>query len=50
VFLVYITFDTRGRYVVLDTSHEKRITILDFHEQLRKRITDAFERGDCPLA
>jgi hypothetical protein len=50
VFLVYITFDTRGRYVVLDTSHEKRITIPDFHEQLRKRITDAFKRGDCPLA
>jgi hypothetical protein len=50
VFLVYITFDTRGRYVVLDSSKEKRITILTFHDQLRKRITDAFKRGDCPLA
>lgn len=50
VFPVYITFDTRGRYVVLDSSKEKRITILTFHDQLRERITDAFKRGDCPLA
>jgi hypothetical protein len=49
-FLVYITFDTQGRYVVVDNIHGKRITRLDFHQLLRKRITDAFKRGDCPLA
>jgi hypothetical protein len=49
-FLVYITYDTQGRYVVVDNIHGKRITKPDFHQLLRKRITDAFSRGDCPLA
>jgi hypothetical protein len=49
-FLVYLTFDTRGWYVVLDNIHEKRIHIRDFHEVLRQRITAAFKRGDFPLA
>jgi hypothetical protein len=49
-FLVYLPFDTRGRYVVLDNAHEKRITSRDFHEVLQQRITAAFNRGDFPLA
>jgi hypothetical protein len=49
-FLVYLTFDTQGWYVVLDNIHGKRIHTRVFHEVLRQRITAAFKRGDFPLA
>ncbi len=49
-FLVYLTFDTQGWYVVLDNIRNKRIHTRDFHEVLRQRITAAFKRGDFPLA
>ncbi len=49
-FHVYVTFDTQGRYVVVDDASENRITRLDFHELLRQRITAAFNRGDVRLA
>jgi hypothetical protein len=49
-FDVYVTFDTQGRYVVVDDVHGNRITRLDFHELLRQRITAAINRGDVLLA